>query len=193
MPAKEPSGMAERMRASCARPASEQTPSAAGDELAVIARHRHDAAGGDVEGDHGDMRRRIGEAGDDRLSLGIGDRTHRRAGPRHRASAAPKAQTWRMEKTSAATCMAISACAVGADARAGDDRLGADAAQRRGRVGRCQSSGSGAAIMPARSTPSSASTLSTVLGSCSATTASVGRPKARSRAAIAEIARSACA
>ena len=54
-------------------------------------------------------------------------------------------------------------------------------------------SGSGAAISPARITASSAMTLSTVFGSWIATTESVGRPKPRSRAASAEIARSASA
>ena len=56
-----------------------------------------------------------------------------------------------------------------------------------------QSSGSGAAIMPARITPSSAMTLSTVLASCIATTVSVCSPSPRSLAAIADMARSACA
>ena len=56
-----------------------------------------------------------------------------------------------------------------------------------------QSSGKGAAINPARSTASSAITLSTVLGSWIATTESVGSPNPRNRAASAEIARSACA
>ena len=46
-----------------------------------------------------------------------------------------------------------------------------------------QSSGNGAAIMPARSTPSSAITLSTVLASCKATMASLRRPSPRRRAA----------
>jgi len=58
---------------------------------------------------------------------------------------------------------------------------------------RRQSSGSGTAIIPARNTPSSAITLSTVLASCSATTASVCKPMLRSRAASADIARSAFA
>ena len=56
------------------------------------------------------------------------------------------------------------------------------------------SSGSGAAIMPARSTPSSAMTLSTVLGKLERDdrVGRAGRARA-SRAASAEMARSACA
>ena len=56
-----------------------------------------------------------------------------------------------------------------------------------------QSSGKGAAIMPARSTAMKVMTLSTVLASCIATTVSVCRPSRRSCAASAEIARSASA
>ena len=52
--------------------------------------------------------------------------------------------------------------------------------------------GSGAAIIPARSTPNSAMTLSTVFGSCRPMTASACSPSSRRRAAKAEIARSAC-
>jgi len=56
-----------------------------------------------------------------------------------------------------------------------------------------QSNGSSAAIMPARSTPSRAMTLSTVLASCIATTVSVCSPRPRSLAASADIAWSASA
>jgi hypothetical protein len=51
--------------------------------------------------------------------------------------------------------------------------------------------GSGAAMIPARNTPSSAITLSTVLGSCNPTTGSACKPSIRRRAATAEMARSA--
>ena len=52
---------------------------------------------------------------------------------------------------------------------------------------RRHSSGSGAAIMPARSTPSSVSTLSTVLGKLDADDGVGLQAEPRSRAAIAEI------
>ena len=98
-----------------------------------------------------------------------------------------------MVKVSIAICIARSPCTVSPmrwqpiSARAATRVSAAAASAWR------QSSGSGAAIRPARSTASSAITLSTVLGSWIATTESVGRPKPRSRAANAEIARSACA
>ena len=66
-------------------------------------------------------------------------------------------------------------------------------AERAAMSARRHNSGSGAAIRPARSTPSIVSTLSTVLGSWMPTTASVCRPSVRSRAAIAETMRSASA
>ncbi len=98
-----------------------------------------------------------------------------------------------MVNVSAAMCIARSPCTTSPtrwqpiSARAATRLSAAAASAWR------QSSGSGAAISPARITASSAITLSTVLGSWIATTASVGRPNARNRAASTEMARSACA
>ena len=105
----------------------------------------------------------------------------------------PKPQTWRIVKTSAATCIAVAQASkspmrdVVTMALAPSRPSAAAASTRR------HNSGSGAAIMPARSTPRMVSTLSTVLGSWMPTMESVCKPSWRSWDAIAEMVRSASA
>ena len=55
MPANEPSGIVDRMVASARKAAFQERGEPAGDQFAVAARDGHEAVGGDVERDDGDM------------------------------------------------------------------------------------------------------------------------------------------
>ena len=163
----------------------------AGHELQMAARNRHDAGGGDVESDERDMGggRARPRARPCTLS-GASSANRSSSGTTPSGKSRPKAQTWRMGNSSAAAKRRRCARA---RRRAVTIAL-APMPRSAATISCCRhSSGSGAAIMPARSTPSSAITLSTVLGSCRATTASARRPSPRRRAAMAEIGRSASA
>ena len=165
---------------------------ARGGEFGMAARDRHDAVRRDVEGDAARRDRKV-RPGVRSPAARHRSRRYRRAARRRPGRFSPKPQRKRIVKVSAAICIARSPCTTSPmrwqpiSARAATRLSAAAASAWR------HSSGKGAAISPARITASSAITLSTVLGSWIATTASVGRPKSRSRAASAEMARSACA